>query len=369
MKGILIQQKVFKAIDGRYNENILEEKRLENNEYAYSSIILNLSGSVIRKVGKLETTKELWDSLEELFTETSLPSKLFLLEKIFRYKLDLSKNIEEKIDEFTKLVQDIKLTGDKNIDDYTPIVLLNAIPETYSDVKAAIKYGRDNVSLDTVINGLKSKEMYIKTNKTNQPNSEVNFVRGRTKNRNSDYKYRKNGRSRSRNKSRSKSRGREERHRDEKYRERRCYNCGGKGHYIKDCRKPKRDNRNNNNKNDHEDANFVTDNNCEVYMVSDVNNMQSSVNMHEWLINSGCTFHMSPFKEIFSNYKTDNLGFVAMTNEKLCGIKGLGDVCVTFENGYKLTLRNVRHAPDLCHNLMSCSAIEEEVLEGRWKKG
>ncbi|KAL0342711.1 UNVERIFIED_CONTAM: Retrovirus-related Pol polyprotein from transposon TNT 1-94 [Sesamum calycinum] len=52
----------------------------------------------------------------------------------------MSKNIEENIDEFTKLVQDIKLTGDKNIDDYTPIVLLNAIPDVYSDVKAAIKY-------------------------------------------------------------------------------------------------------------------------------------------------------------------------------------------------------------------------------------
>ncbi|KAL0407949.1 UNVERIFIED_CONTAM: hypothetical protein Sradi_1729300 [Sesamum radiatum] len=193
MKGILIQQKIFKAIDGRYTENIFEEKRLENDEFAYSSIILNLSDSVIRKVGKLETTKELWDRLEELFTETSLPSKLFLLEKFFRYKLDLSKNIDENVDEFTKLVQDIKLTGDKNIDDYTPIVLLNAILETYSDVKAAIKYGRDNVSLDTVINGLKSKEMDIKINKTNQSSSEVNFVRGRTKNRNSDYKYRKGG--------------------------------------------------------------------------------------------------------------------------------------------------------------------------------
>ncbi|KAK4384354.1 Retrovirus-related Pol polyprotein from transposon TNT 1-94 [Sesamum angolense] len=66
-------------------------------------------------VGKQNSAKELWDRLEELFAETSLPS--------------------------------IKLTGDKNIDDYTPIVLLNATPEAYSDVKAAVKYGRDNVSL------------------------------------------------------------------------------------------------------------------------------------------------------------------------------------------------------------------------------
>ena len=58
-----------------------------------------------------------------------------MLENIFRYKLDLSENIDENLDDFTKLIHDIKLTGDKNIDEYSPIVLLNAIPETYSHVK------------------------------------------------------------------------------------------------------------------------------------------------------------------------------------------------------------------------------------------
>ncbi|KAK4400104.1 Retrovirus-related Pol polyprotein from transposon TNT 1-94 [Sesamum angolense] len=73
MKGILIQQKVFKAIDGKYADTVSDDKKLENDEYAYSSIILNLSDSVIRKVGKQESAKELWKKLEELYTETSLP--------------------------------------------------------------------------------------------------------------------------------------------------------------------------------------------------------------------------------------------------------------------------------------------------------
>ncbi|KAL0431231.1 UNVERIFIED_CONTAM: hypothetical protein Sradi_0749100 [Sesamum radiatum] len=185
------------------------------------------------KVGNQSSARELWDRLEELYTESSLPSKLFLLEKFFRYKLDLSKNIDENVDEFTKLVQDIKLTGDKNIDDYTPIVLLNAIPETYSDVKAAIKYGRDNVSLDTVISGLKSKVIDLKTSSPSQDQQEVNFVRGRAKN-----KYGKH-----RNRSRSESSDRDEIHKD-----RRCYNYGKKGYYIRNCRKPKRENKEGDNK-------------------------------------------------------------------------------------------------------------------------
>ncbi|KAL0456390.1 UNVERIFIED_CONTAM: Retrovirus-related Pol polyprotein from transposon TNT 1-94 [Sesamum latifolium] len=370
MKGILVQQKVFKAISGKYPDNASEEKILEDDEIAYSSIILNLSDTVIRKVGTQNSARELWEKLEEIYTETSLPTKLFLLEKIFKYKLDVSKNIDENIDEFTKLIQDIKITGDKSIDEYSPIVLLNAIPDSYGDVKSAIKYGRDSVNLKTVINGLKSKEIDLKTNKPSQNNNEVNMVRGRTKNRNSDYKFRRHSKSRSRSMGRSSSRpkyrndkNRDEKHRDDRNKDdKRCYNCGGRGHFIKECKKSKK-------KNQNDSANVVDENTDEVYMICDVNVVNSSVNMNEWLSDSGCTFHMTPFKEILTNYKSGKLGSVSMANEKLCDVHGYGDVCLSFENDFKLTLKNVRHVPDLCHNLMSCAALEEDGSEGRWGKG
>ncbi|KAL0458606.1 UNVERIFIED_CONTAM: hypothetical protein Slati_0487800 [Sesamum latifolium] len=301
MKGILIQQKVFKAIDGKYSENISDEKRLENDEFAYSSIILNLSDTVIRKVGNLTTAKELWDKLEELYTESSLPSKLFLLEKFFRYKLDVSKTIDDNIDDFTKLIQDIKLTSDKNIDDYSPIVLSNAIPETYGDVKSAIKYGRDNVNLETVISGLKTKKIDLRTNKPIQNQPEVNLVRGRTKNRNNDYKHRRHSNNRSRSRGRSNSRPNYNWDRYEK-KDVRCYNYGGRGHFIKDCKKPRRNP-------PKEFANNSNDTVDEVYMLSDVNVVKSVLNKHEWLIDSGCTVHMTPYRDILSNYKSDKPWF------------------------------------------------------------
>ncbi|KAL0456583.1 UNVERIFIED_CONTAM: Retrovirus-related Pol polyprotein from transposon TNT 1-94 [Sesamum latifolium] len=372
MKGILIQQKVFKAISGKYPDNASEEKIVEDDEIAYSSIILNLSDFVIRKVGSQNSAIELWEKLEEIYTETSLPTKLFLLKIFFKYKLDLSKNIDDNIDEFTKLIQDIKLTGDKSIDEYSSIVLLNAIPDTYNDVKSAMKYGRDSVNLETVINGFKSKEIDLKTNKPSQSNNEVNMVRGRTKNRNSDYKFRRHSKSRSRSRGRSNSRpkykNRDDKNRDDKHREdrnkddKRCYNCGGRGHFIKECKKPKK-------KNQNDSANVVEENTDEVYMICDVNAVNSSVNMNEWLIDSGCTFHMTPFREILTNYKSENLGSVSMANEKLCDVHGYGDVCLNFKNDFKFTLKNIRHVPDLCHNLMSCAALEEDGLEGRWGKG
>ncbi|KAL2225539.1 UNVERIFIED_CONTAM: Retrovirus-related Pol polyprotein from transposon TNT 1-94 [Sesamum indicum] len=58
-----------------------------------------------------------------------------------------------------------------------------------------------------------------------------------------------------------------------------------------------------------------------------------------------------------------------MANEKKCEIKGLGDISLCFEEGYKMILKNVRFVPDLSHNLILCAVLEEEGLEGRWGKG
>ena len=102
---------------------------------AMSAILLSLSNCVLRKIGDCQTAKDLWDKLESLYTETSLPSRMFLLEKFFRFQLYISKDVDEGLDTFNKLVQNIKATGDRHIDDYVPIVLLNAIPNSYSDVK------------------------------------------------------------------------------------------------------------------------------------------------------------------------------------------------------------------------------------------
>lgn len=78
---------------------------------------------------------------------------------------------------------------------------------------------------------------------------------------------------------------------------------------------------------------------------------------------------MSSFKILFSNYKELKHGSVSMANEKLCHVAGLGDVSLNFYFGYVLTLKNVRHVHDLCHNLISCAALEDDCLHGKWGNG
>ncbi|CAH9104133.1 unnamed protein product [Cuscuta europaea] len=192
MKCMLIQQKVYRAVTGLYLASEDVAKRVEMNETACSSIYLNLSDSVLRKVGIIDSAKELWDKLDKLYTDTSLPGKLFLLEKFFRFRFDLTKDIDENLDVFNKLIRNIKQVGDKHIDDYTPIVLLNVIPDSYNDVKSAIKYGWDDISLDIVVNGLRSKELDLRhsrdSNSQSRDSGEALLVRGRSKSRSKNHK-------------------------------------------------------------------------------------------------------------------------------------------------------------------------------------
>lgn len=74
------------------------------NRLAFSVIVLILSECILRKVGRMKSVKESWSNLEELYTETSLPSKM-LVERFFSFKPDQSRGINKNVDEFTKLVK------------------------------------------------------------------------------------------------------------------------------------------------------------------------------------------------------------------------------------------------------------------------
>lgn len=91
MRVIIVQQKISKAIEDIYPETMTDDQQFETDELVYTSIILHQFDAELRKVGQLNSTKELWERLEELYLVKSLPNKPFLLEKFLASKLILQK--------------------------------------------------------------------------------------------------------------------------------------------------------------------------------------------------------------------------------------------------------------------------------------
>lgn len=142
-------------MDETYHTAWNEDKRKEVDEIAFNTIILHLSDSVLRKVDEENTTAALWKKLEDLYLVKSLPNKIFLLEQFNGIKMDTAKYLEANLDDFNKLCLNLSNCDQKFSDEHFAVILLNSLPDSYREIKNAIKYGRKSMTFEVVINALK----------------------------------------------------------------------------------------------------------------------------------------------------------------------------------------------------------------------
>lgn len=113
--------------------------------------------------------------------------------------MDQNKSLEYDIDQF-KMINAQLENMDKNIDqeDQT-IILLNSLPETFSELKIIIKYVREDLSFDFVVASLRSWENEHQKLKKSSNSRDRKFVRGISYKIDSNNKDKSHSRSKSRN--------------------------------------------------------------------------------------------------------------------------------------------------------------------------
>lgn len=79
----------------------------------------------------------------------------------------------------------------------------------------------------------------------------------------------------------------------------------------------------------------------------------------EWVMDSGCSFHMCPNKHWFYDYQLFDGGQVVMGNNATCTVVGIGSIKLKLNDGTEKILTKVRHVPDLKRNLISLGTLEE----------
>ena len=181
MRAILVQQKCAKALGGEKDllDSLSAKEKQDLMETAYSTIVLNLADNMLRQVNDEDTAAKIWIKLESLYMTKSLSRKIYLKEQLFGFKMDQSKSLDDNLDDFTKL--NIELANADSYealsDENQAIIVLNSLPDSYKDLKAAIKYGRDSLTLEDVLIALRSREMEMRSEKR-ASNGEGLNVRG-----------------------------------------------------------------------------------------------------------------------------------------------------------------------------------------------
>ena len=89
-------------------------------------------------------------------------------------------------------------------------------------------------------------------------------------------------------------------------------------------------------------------------------------------MDSETSYHCVPKREYFSTYKARVFRTMKMGNKSVSQIVGIGEICIQTSMGCTLTLKYVRHIPDLRLNLISVHMLENDgynhsINSGNWK--
>ncbi|KAL5538614.1 hypothetical protein UlMin_043099 [Ulmus minor] len=95
----------------------------------------------------------------------------------------------------------------------------------------------------------------------------------------------------------------------------------------------------------------------------------STSHSDKWIIDSGCSFHMTSNDKWFEDYKEIDQGQVFLGNENPCKVIGIGSVRIKTHDGFERILPNVRHVPKLKRNLIFLGMLDDYGFCWKAKKG
>jgi hypothetical protein len=182
MRALLRQQGLAKILDGKAPSTSSSEKSAELEEKAHSSILLSLSDGVLREVADEETAAGLWKKLENLYMKKSLTNRLFLKQRLYTLKMEEGTSLGNHLDEFNKILMDLKNIDIQIDDEDQALILLCSLPEFFDNFINSMLYGRDTISLADVKSSLNSMELRTRLNGKGSDNqAEGLFVKSRSK--------------------------------------------------------------------------------------------------------------------------------------------------------------------------------------------
>nr|GFB26260.1 retrovirus-related Pol polyprotein from transposon TNT 1-94 [Tanacetum cinerariifolium] len=97
-----------------------------------------------------------------------------------------------------------------------------------------------------------------------------------------------------------------------------------------------------------------------IYDGSEVMMVMSVEALLDWIMDSGCSYHMTPRLDLFSDFLECDRGRVLLGDNRECKIRGIGKVRLQLKDGSSFVLHDVRYIPKLKRNLISLGTLEKE---------
>ncbi|CAM8994232.1 unnamed protein product [Rhodiola kirilowii] len=318
MKVILVKEKCYRAVTEEWRiVPTSDQQKIDMKKMAYSEIMMRLSDDVSRQVIQHTEPKTLWEELENIYFAKSLPNRISLQTKLFTFKMDVSMSLQENLDIFLKLTQDLKRCKDEINPEHLCVVLLSSLPLQFDTLKDVIQFGRDELTVPKIIEVDTQKNDSLKVFKTkNGSKTEVKYEIKMFKGKNKFRSRNKNPNNGLRNNNESHNKKSFEKCQSSQN------NFQGNspvGHYASTCYKRMDKNKGT------KDNQSGQSNACEkgpqyhneLLVVSDGHESDS------WILGSGCTMHATPHKHVFSSQKQCEGGDVMLGDHTSLKTRGI----------------------------------------------
>jgi transposase InsO family protein len=347
VKDLLVQQGLVKALYGKTKkpEKMTDDEWEELDMKAVSTIRLLLADEVMYDVMEENSTAGIWLNLEKRYMSKSLTNKLHLKQKLYGLKMTKGADLRQHINTFKQIISDMLRIDIKFEDEDKAMMLLTSLPTSYEHLVTTLLYGKETLELEEVSGAL--LDHYQRKHKDSAESSGEGLVvkgyqdRGRKKDKDD-----KSARGRSKSKSKAVK----------------CFKCQKKGHMKRECLEW--------NKGKEESStsvNVVADSESDGDMLS-VSSSTDGLN-NSWLLDSACSFHVTPHRNWFDTYRSINCGSVRMGNDAACTIIGMGTIKIKMSDGVVRTLEEVRHIPDMRKNLISLGTLDSKGYSYKSENG
>lgn len=311
--------------------------------------------SVFHHVATETNAQTLWKNIEKMYQRKTAQNKTFAIRKLVNLKYREGKSVVEHLSDFQDLVNQLVAMKLVLEDELQALLLLSSLPESWETLVVSLSNSAPDGQL--TLSQVKDSMFNEETRRKDLGASSSEALVTENKGRNTSGGRFNESRDRSESQSRRKFN---------------CYHCGEEGHIKRNCKAWKnRDRRNQRSDEDENTATPVVDG--EVVLLSvEEEECHVADSCVEWVVDSAASYHATSNKEFFMVYKVGDFGRVKMGNSSHADIVGIGDVCIQTNTGCTLTLKDVRHVPDLRHNLISVQALDlagfcSNFGNGTWK--
>lgn len=343
MEDILYCKDLYDPIEnkGVKPKDMTDEEWKKLNRKTIGLIRQLVGHEVFHHIAQETCAYTLWSKLEGMYQSKTSRNKALLMRRLVNLKLKSGISIAEHTSEFQNLVNQLNSVELKFDDEMQALLLLSSLPDSWETLVITLSNSapEGKVTMSMVKDALFNEEARRKEMGT--ANTDVDshvYVaenRGRSSSRSRGKRWNGRGRSKSRDRSFK------------------CYYCDEEGHIQRNCPKYKEDREK---RQSHETAGVAECNDDSELLLAEAES--SGTTGSDWILDSGCSFHVCGDKEKFTTYEAYDGGIVRMANNSASRVVGKGIVRFRRPDGKTLRLSGVRHVEGVKKNLISLGMLD-----------